>query len=229
MNISLTLIKILSVVSILIISSFMILSFLNAHQYDYSSRVASIDPETASKMLKETLNDIYFTNEQNYIKILNLGGLSINIQKTAFNFSIGLPNETLSWILNLYMLCLSNICEYSQNDLYSINSQPIREINTTIIATLNIEVNKTGLENITIYNFYVSILNFNFTGKITGENSIRIESQKNAVTLTRIFQLGFMLSFYINGSTIYSLKINDRSIINFYLIGIKVNLIQQAV
>jgi len=223
MNISIAIIKTLSIITIIIISSFIVLGFLNAYNTVNSNKVENIDPITAKKIFKEILNDIYLTNNQEYIKVINLEKLNIKIQQIKLLFSIKLPNETLSWNLNHTILCFSNSCEIDYDSLYSIGPQPVREANLTLIPTLNIQFNTTKFSGINVYNFFITTLRSNYEGLLSGEKSIKIESHKNNLLITRTYYKSFMLYFFINNQQIYSQQIPDKTIINFYLTGIKIS------
>jgi hypothetical protein len=228
MNISIPYIKILSLFTIITISAFLSINFINNNNFLISSKVVEASNEDLKIILKETLNDIYSTNQQVLIKIVNLKNIILKIIKFEnIDFVIRLYNETLSWKISMMAICFVENCNISTSDLYSFSDQVVNDKGYALIPTLNIKSNITYYGNTKLYSFFVTKLATNSSMYLKGEYQIRFESQKENVKMYRIIGVNSSIAFFLNGQEIksYDLEQNSILLLNLYNIELSIEAI----
>ncbi len=224
MNVSIPIIKAISFFSIILMSSFLLLSYLSSSGQNYSSRVVEAEKEDIKRAFKEIFTRSYFEEGQQIITV-NLGKSELNLIPFYANFSISMPNERLEWNIKFAAICLTKPCAIDQNNLYSLNKEVIKENDATLIPTLNILSNITLINNLKIYIFFITQLTLNSSLTLISENQVRIETKKYKEEIARSFENDSIINFAINGKTFYFSPIEKNSIVIFYLTKITINII----
>lgn len=213
MNISIPLIKAMSVVSILILVSYLTLNFFSSNKNLYESKVMEIEEQELINILREILVDTYYERNQEEIKIVNLGNKELRLTIIPANFSITLSREKLEWEINFIVICLNNPCFAHDNDLYSLDKKVVKEKTSSLIPTLNILVNVTVINGIKIYNFFLKHLTTYSSLLLKNQNNIKIETKKIHEKIIRTTLDNITISFAINKKEIYTYPIENNSLV----------------
>jgi hypothetical protein len=223
MNISTAIIKVLMVISTIIIASFLSINYISQNYNYLNSKVIDSDIFNIKRVLIEIFNELYYTNSENYIKIINIGNNELKILNTnELNFTIILLNETLNWKIKLIEICFNCSQNYDIKDLYSLDNKLIKDKGSILLTTLNIKYNITYIDNIKIYNIYIMHQILNDTVILSKEYQIKINSYRNSIKIIRVFENETNINLNLNSYNIFSLKIDPKSIVIFNLITINV-------
>jgi hypothetical protein len=223
MNISTAIIKVLMVISTIIIASFLSINYISQNYNYLNSKVIDSDILNIKRILIEIFNELYYTNSENYIKIINIGNNELKILNTnEINFTIILLNETLNWKIKLIEICFNCSQNYDIKDLYSLDNNLIKDKGSILLTTLNIKYNITYIDNVKIYNIYIMHQILNDTVILSKEYQIKINSYRNSIKIIRVFENETNINLNLNSYNIFSLKIDPKSIVIFNLITINV-------
>jgi len=223
MNISTAIIKVLMVISTIIIASFLSINYISQNYNYLNSKVIDSDTFNIKRILIEIFNELYYTNSENYIKIINVGNNELKILNTnELNFTIILPNETLNWKIKLIEICFNCSQNYDIKDLYSLDNNLIKDKGSILLTTLNIKYNITYIDNVKIYNIYIMHQILNDTVILSKEYQIKINSYRYLIKIIRVFENETNINLNLNSYNIFSLKIDPKSIVIFNLITINV-------
>lgn len=216
MNISMPLIKVIGLVAIIVLSSLIANYFLVQNKQLLNSKVPEAERSDLIEILKGILEHAYFSEEQQSLSIVNLGNSKIKIEVYDSNFSIILPSEKFSWRMGLIIICLSDRCNASTNEFYSIGHEVIHVNDGSLIPTVNISVNITNENNLKIYNIFITQM----TSKpllISGEVKIKIETERYYEKIIRTFLNRTTIDFELSNNIFYSYPIDEKSIVIFHL------------
>ncbi|MDT7892418.1 MAG: hypothetical protein RQ952_06800 [Thermoproteota archaeon] len=211
------------VISTIIIASFLSINYISQNYNYLNSKVIDSDIFNIKRVLIEIFNELYYTNSENYIKIINIGNNELKILNTnELNFTIILLNETLNWKIKLIEICFNCSQNYDIKDLYSLDNKLIKDKGSILLTTLNIKYNITYIDNIKIYNIYIMHQILNDTVILSKEYQIKINSYRNSIKIIRVFENETNINLNLNSYNIFSLKIDPKSIVIFNLITINV-------
>jgi hypothetical protein len=231
MSLNIPINKILLIVSTFIISAIIFTSFLSYNLFYYKEKVIeNYDIKNIKETFEFIIKQAYFSTENKFIKILNIGNNFINIsQYKKINLTIIIQNETFNFEIKYFIIKfnkkLSNI--YNLEQLYTKNNDVLNVYfdwnNWEMLPKLNIQINSIKMNEITSHNIHLSFLNLSKEIFLKGTFELKIMLNKTFEKFVRPIFYNTALKILIDNNEIESILVNKRDIVTLYISKINID------
>jgi hypothetical protein len=231
MSLNIPINKILLIVSTFIISAIIFTSFLSYNLFYYKEKVIeNYDIKNIKETFEFIIKQAYFSTENRFIKILNIGNNFINIsQYQKINLTIIIQNEIFNFEIKYFIIKfnkkLSNI--YNLEQLYTKNNDVLSVYfdwnSWEILPKLSIQRNSTKMHGITSHNVYLSFLNLSKEVFLKGTFELKIMLNKTFEKFVRPIFYNTTLKILIDNNEIESILVNKGDIVILYISKINID------
>jgi hypothetical protein len=231
MSLNIPINKILLIVSTFIISAIIFTSFLSYNLFYYKEKVIeNYDIKNIKETFEFIIKQAYFSTENRFIKILNIGNNFINIsQYQKINLTIIIQNEIFNFEIKYFIIKfnkkLSNI--YNLEQLYTKNNDVLSVYfdwnSWEILPKLSIQRNSTKMYGITSHNVYLSFLNLSKEVFLKGTFELKIMLNKTFEKFVRPIFYNTTLKILIDNNEIESILVNKGDIVILYISKINID------
>jgi hypothetical protein len=231
MSLNIPINKILLIISTFIISSIIFTSFLSYNLFYYKEKVIeNYDIKNIKETFEFIIKQAYFSTENIFIKILNIGNNFINIsQYQKINLTIIIQNEIFNFEIKYFIIKfnkkLSNI--YNLEQLYTKNNDVLSVYfdwnSWEILPKLSIQRNSTKMYGITSHNVYLSFLNLSKEVFLKGTFELKIMLNKTFEKFVRPIFYNTTLKILIDNNEIESILVNKGDIVILYISKINID------
>jgi hypothetical protein len=225
MSLNIPINKILLIISTLIISSIIFTSFFSYNLFYYKERIIeNYDIKNIKEIFEDIIKQAYFSTENRYIKILNIGNNFINISfYKKFNLTILIFNETFNFEINYFLIKFNKEKNnnYSLEQLYTKNNEVINTYfdwkSWEILPKLNIQSNFTRINGRINYNIYLSFLNLNKESFLKGTFELRTILNKTYEKIVRAILFNSEIKILLDNNEILNMQVNRGDIVTLYI------------
>ncbi len=225
MSLNIPINKILLIISTFIISSIIFTSFFSYNLFYYKERIIeNYDIKNIKEIFEDIIKQAYFSTENKYIKILNIGNNFINISfYKKFNLTILIFNEAFNFEINYFLIKFNKEKNnnYSLEQLYTKNNEVINTYfdwkSWEILPKLNIQSNFTRINGRINYNIYLSFLNLNKESFLKGTFELRTILNKTYEKIVRAILFNSEIKIFLDNNEILNMQVNRGDIVTLYI------------
>ncbi len=225
MSLNIPINKILLIISTFIISSIIFTSFFSYNLFYYKERIIeNYDIKNIKEIFEDIIKQAYFSTENKYIKILNIGNNFINISfYKKFNLTILIFNEAFNFEINYFLIKFNKEKNnnYSLEQLYTKNNEVINTYfdwkSWEILPKLNIQSNFARINGRINYNIYLSFLNLNKEGFLKGTFELRTILNKTYEKIVRAILFNSEIKIFLDNNEILNMQVNRGDIVTLYI------------
>jgi hypothetical protein len=225
MSLNIPINKILLIISTFIISSIIFTSFFSYNLFYYKERIIeNYDIKNIKEIFEDIIKQAYFSTENKYIKILNIGNNFINISfYKKFYLTILIFNETFNFEINYFLIKFNKEKNnnYSLEQLYTKNNEVINTYfdwkSWEILPKLNIQSNFARINGRINYNIYLSFLNLNKEGFLKGTFELRTILNKTYEKIVRAILFNSEIKIFLDNNEILNMQVNRGDIVTLYI------------
>ncbi len=222
MGLSIVLVKVMTIIAVISISSFIAVSYLAYQRELQQLNLIESDILNSMKIFKSILVQAYFEKAEYNLQVINLGMAGLRVEVNPVQFTISMPNDSLSWMLNQTSLCFSSTCDH--NPAASVGSGDfIIERGYSLISTVNLFFNVTdsGVKRYVFFITHVTADPLILAGKVKIKVMI---SKLHDLVATRFFSGSTTINFMLNNVVFHSQSIEPNSYVMFYIVNARLSI-----